>query len=253
MPLLWNRFSATSQTNVQCNEYPRNAQHEHYLPYPCMFCGYYPWWFGDFIFTQGIYMAMEHEFQRFNFPHIPAICITFVHAGGIVISDTQPPIFFCTLNWYWCPRISDALEVLHFPRTFTRASGLLFADIPHISRTCITLIWDISALQLPGLFVHISMMLWTFRIFPGHLPEHQGCVFQRFQTLPGHLLHVVYLFQILRTISIPFSCAHSPDAPEVPHCFQDIDLSTRAVSFGYSGHSQDMYYSWHIYFGYLRH
>ena len=141
------------------------------------------------------------------------------------------------------PQNFDALEVLHFPRTFTRASGLLFADIPHMSRTCITLISDISDLQLPDLLVHVSMMLRTFRIFPGHLPEHQGCVFQIFRTLPGHLLHVVYLFQILQTISIPFSCAHSPDAPEVRHCFQDIDMSTRAVSFGYSGHSQDMYYS----------
>ena len=38
------------------------------------------------------------KFQRFNFPHIPATHITFVHAGGIVISDAQPPIFFCTLS-----------------------------------------------------------------------------------------------------------------------------------------------------------
>ena len=141
------------------------------------------------------------------------------------------------------PQNFDALEVLHFPRTFTRASGLLFADITHMSRTCITLISDISDLQLSDLLVHVSMMLRMFRIFPGHLPEHQGCVFQIFQTLPGHLLHVVYLFQILWTISIPFSCAQSPDAPDVPHCFQDIDMSTRAVSFGYSGHSQNMYYS----------
>ena len=103
MPLLWNRFSATSQMNVQCNEYPRNAQHEHYLPDPCMFCRYHPWC-GDFIFTQGIYMAMEHEFQRFNFPHIPAIHITFVHAGGIVISDTQPPIFFLHIELILMPQ-----------------------------------------------------------------------------------------------------------------------------------------------------
>ena len=109
--------------------------------------------------------------------------------------------------------------------------GCLFSDIPHISRTCITLISDISDLQLPNLFVHVSLMLWMFRIFPGHLPEHQGCVFEIFRTLPEHVLHVVYLFQILRTMSNPFICAHSPDALEVPHFFQDIDLSTGAVFF----------------------
>ena len=31
--------------------------------------------------------------------------------------------------------------------------------------------------------------------------------------------------------------------------FQDTCPSTRAVFSGYSGHSQDMYYIWHIYFG----
>ena len=50
------------------------------------------------------------------------------------------------------------------------------------------------------LFVH---MLWKFCIFSGHLPEHQGCFFfWIFQTLPGHVLQLAYLFQIFRTFSI---------------------------------------------------
>ena len=95
-----------------------------------------------------------------------------IHGYGTWISEIQLPTYccntyyICTCRWHsyfrysatniflhieliLMPQNFDALEVLHFPRTFTRASGLLFADIPHISRTCITLISDISDLQLP--------------------------------------------------------------------------------------------------------
>ena len=175
MPLLWNRFSATSQMNVQCNECPGNAQHEHYCPYqchhvnqipltllswsasratliflwviwlypqiiwlswpmdtsflplnfqerkdfcfgtpcPCMFCRYYPWWFGDFIFTQGIYIAMEYEISEIQLPTYSCntyyICTCRWHSY-FRYSATD---IFCTLSWYWCPRISGFSWGIH--------------------------------------------------------------------------------------------------------------------------------------------
>ena len=94
------------------------------------------------------------KFQRFNFPHIPATCITFVHAGGIVISDTQPPIFFCTLSWYWCPRISGFSWGIHL----SGHSSCFFGYSAHP--------WETHHIQTfsPNLFVDMPQMLWKFCI-----------------------------------------------------------------------------------------
>ena len=102
--------------------------------------------------------------------------------------------------------------------------------------------------------MHILLTLQKFCIFSGHLPNYHSCFFfQIFWTLPGHVLHLTCLFQIFRTFSSSFICAHFPDAPEIPHFFQNISPSTRTVFFfRYSGHCQDMYYIWYIYFGYFR-
>ena len=98
------------------------------------------------------------------------------------------------------------------------------------------------------LFVH---MLWKFCISSGHLPKHQGCCFfQMFRTLPGHVLQFANLFWIFQTFSSSFIFAH---APEVPHFFRTFARAPGMFFFGYSWHSQDMYYRWHIYFRYFRH
>ena len=126
------------------------------------------------------------------------------------------------------------------------------------------------------LFLH---MLWKFRTFSEHLPEHQDCFlsgipdtprkcitlgiiisviclgtraafFRIFRTLPGHVLNLAYLFQIFRTFSSSFIFVH---ALKVPHFFRTFTRAPGLFYFGYCGHSQDMYYSWHIYFGYFGH
>ena len=74
--------------------------------------------------------------------------------------------------------------------------------------------------------MHVPEVLHFFRTFtwaPGLF------FFQIFQTLPGYVLHLTCLFYIFWTFSSSYICAHSPDAPEVPHSFQDILPSTKAV------------------------
>ena len=74
--------------------------------------------------------------------------------------------------------------------------------------------------------------------------------FRIFRTLPGHVLQLAYLFQIFRTFSIWFICAH---APEVLHFLRTFTWAPGLIIFGYSAHSQEMYYIWHIHFAYFRH
>ena len=60
-----------------------------------------------------------------------------------------------------------------------------------------------------------------------------GLFFSDIWTLPGHVLHLAYLFWIFQTLSTSFICACSRSST----FFQEIYSSTRAVFFGYSGHS----------------
>ena len=75
-----------------------------------------------------------------------------------------------------------------------------------------------DALEIPHFFQNIS-------------PITRTVFFRIFRTLSGHALHLVYLFWIFRTFSSSFIFAHSPDAPEVLHVFQDIYPSTGAIFF----------------------
>ena len=116
-----------------------------------------------------------------------------------------------------------------FFRTFAQAPRLFsfgYSDTPRTYITFGIFISDISDIQ----HLIYLCMLRKFRIFLGHLPERQSCFFFRiFWTLLGHRLHLKYLCQILRTFSTSFICAHSADAPEVLHFFQDIYLTITVV------------------------
>ena len=139
-----------------------------------------------------------------------------------------------------------------FFRTVTRAPGLFSSDTPDTPRTCITLGIFISDISDIKHFIYLCM-LQKFRIFLEHLPEHPDCFFPEIPDTPRTC--ITFGIFILNTSNIQqlIYCAHSPDAPKVPHFFLDIYPSTRAIFFGYSRHSQDTYYTWHIYFGYLGH
>ena len=132
-----------------------------------------------------------------------------------------PPTHFCTSHWCFG---SSASSWDIYPSIWV----VFFLDILHISRKCITFIAEILYIVLINLSVHIWLMLQKFLILPGHIPEHQSCLFQIFQTIPQHVLHLAFWFQIFWTLDASFLCAHSADAPEVLHFFQDIYLSTRA-------------------------
>ena len=71
-------------------------------------------------------------------------------------------------------------------------------------------------------------MLWKFRTFSEHLPEHQDCFFSGIPDTPRKCI----TFGIIISV---------------------ICLTRAVFFFRYSGHSQDMYYIWHIYFGYFGH
>ena len=93
------------------------------------------------------------------------------------------------------------------------------------SRTCITFdifISDISDIQQ---LIYWCTFSWCSK---------SSAFFQ--DIYQGHVLHLTYLFWIFRKFSSSCICAHSADAPEVLHFFQDIYLRTRAVLFRYSRH-----------------
>ena len=88
--------------------------------------------------------------------------------------------------------------------------------------------------------------------FQGHLPKHQGGVFQTFCTLPGHILHLLQTFQ---TFHSSIYLAHLADAPEVLHLPGHIPEHHGCLFqiFQSSRHSCSMYCIWHIDFKYFRH
>ena len=88
-----------------------------------------------------------------------------------------------------------------------------------------------------------------FRHSAAHLFLHMLRKFRIF-SLPGHVLQLAYLFRIFRTLAAHLFVhmlqkfrIFSGHLPKHQGCF----------SFKYSGHSQDMYYSLHIYFRYFGH
>ena len=94
-------------------------------------------------------------------------------------------------------------------------------------------------------------MLWKFCIFSGHLPKHCSCFSSNIPDTPRHVLHLTCLFQIFWTFSSSLICVHFPDAPEIPHLFQNISPSTRNVFFWifrtFSGHILHLVYLFWIF------
>ena len=91
-----------------------------------------------------------------------------------------------------------------------------FPDIPDTPRTCITFgifILNISDIQQLIYLCTFSWCSGSSACFSGHCPQHQGCFFRIFRTLPGYVSHLTYLFRIFRTLT-PHLFVH---APEVPH------------------------------------
>ena len=90
---------------------------------------------------------------------------------------------------------ADALEILHFPGTFTRTQGLCFLSCPHTWCKCSSLsrvIYPDSRAVIFG-FLYILQMLQKFCIFLGHIPGQGGCF------IFGFSAH--YIMQMLRFCS----------------------------------------------------
>ena len=126
-------------------------------------------------------------------------------------------------------------------------------NIPDTPRTCITsdmFISDIS--DIPQL-IYLCTFSWcsgSSASFSGHLPEHWGCFFLDIPDTPrtcitfdifisdiSDIKHLIYLCMLQK---FHIFLGH---LPEHQGCF----------FFGYSGHSQDMCYIWHVYFTYFGH
>ena len=229
-------------------------------PYPGIFYRYHPWWFRDFIFTQGIYMAVEYEISEIELPTSSCntyyICTCrwhsyfrysatnmFVHIELILMPQNLWILLRCLYEhsscifWRFCTSLRHALHpdiqppiylwTSHkssgssaFSKNIYWASALSFSDIPHISKTCIIFTSDISDIQLPC--AHLAGVPDASHFFRA-FTDHQGCFVWIFWTLPGHVVHLAYLFRVFRTFSSSFMCAH---ALEVPHFFRTF---TRAL------------------------
>ena len=145
--------------------------------------------------------AIYSNTRLVSFPDIPGTCIVSILN-----------ILWHLVPQFICAHPADAPEVLHFPRTFTRASGQLFSDFPHISGTCITFSF--------GHFRHLAPQFICAHLadadvlhFPEQLPKHQGCFTQIFWTFLGHVFHLymsmAYLIRIFQTFSHPIYLCRS--------------------------------------------
>ena len=145
-----------------------------------------------------------------------------------------------------------APEVPHVFRTLPEHQGCFLLDIPDTLRTCITFgifISDISDIQHLIYLCTFSWCSGSSAFLFGHLPEHRGYFLRILRTLPGHVLHLAYLFRIFRTLSTSFICVCSGSSAY----FRTFTRAPGLFFSGYSGHSQDMYYIWYIYFEYFGH
>ena len=119
-----------------------------------------------------------------DIPDTAGTCITF----GIYISDIldiQPPIYLC--KSCWCSRGSA-----FFQDIYLSIRAVFFRLFEHF--------WDMYCIYFrhfghlaPNLFVHILLMLRKFCIFPGHLPEHQGCFFSDIPDIPRTCIPFVHV------------------------------------------------------------
>ena len=126
-----------------------------------------------------------------NILDTPRICIT----SDIFISDI---LDISTSFIFPCSGSSAFLG--HVPKH----QDCSFSDILDTLRTCITFgifISDISDIQQLIICAHSPDAPEVLHFFSGHLPKHRCCFCRIFRTLPGHVLHVTYLFQIFRTLT----------------------------------------------------
>ena len=150
-------------------------------------------------------------------PDTPRTCITL----GIFISDISDIKHFI----YLCMLRKFRIFLGHLPEH----QGCFLSDIPDTLRTCITFgifISDISDIQQLIYLCTFSWCSGSSAFFFGHLPELRCCFCRIFRTLPGHVLHLAYLFRIFRTLSTSFICACSRSStffsghiPEHQGCF----------------------------------
>ena len=186
------------------------------LIYLCTFC----WCSRSSTFFQDICPSTRVVF--FGYMDTPWTCITF----GIFISDIsdiQHLIYLCMLQKF-------RIFLGHLPEH----QSCFFSDILDTPRTSVTFKIFMSGISDIQYLISLCTFCWcsgSSAFFQDIYPTITVVFLWIFRTLPGHVLHLTCLFQIFRTFRSSFICAHSPDAPEVLHLFQDIYLSTGAVFF----------------------
>ena len=177
-------------------------------------------------FFQDIYLSTRAVFFRI-FRTLPGRVLQLAYLFRIL--QTFSSSFICAPS-------PDALEVLHFFRTFVQALGMFFFGYSGHSQDIFIL--DIS-FSSSFICAHPAGAPEVPHFFSGHLPELQVCFFWIFRTLPGHVLHLTCLFQIFQTFSTSFICAHSLEGP---HFCRRYAQAQGLLFSRYSEHSQDMCY-----------
>ena len=226
----------TPRTSVTFKIFMSGISNIQYLIYLCTFC----WCSGSSAFFSG-HLPDHHSCFSLNIPDTPRTCITsdmFISD----ISDIPQLIYLCTFSW--CSGSSASFSG-HLPEHW----GCFFPDIPDTPRTCIT--FDIFILDISDIkHLIYSCMLQKFRIFLGHLPEHQGCFFSDIPDTPRTCITFdIFISDILDIKHLIYLCMLQKFRIFLEH----LPKHQGCFSFGYSGHSQDMCYIWHVYFTYSGH
>ena len=134
-----------------------------------------------------------HPADALEIPHFPG---TFTQTQGLFFLSFQhrtctwtEGLFFSGFPDTTSSRCSDFFWdiFLHFPWTFTQTMAFFFflGFLHTISCRCSRFFWDIDPDTRVAFFrfLYMLQMLWKFRIFMGHLPQHRGCFFRVFWTL----------------------------------------------------------------------
>ena len=149
-----------------------------------------------------------------------------------------------------------APEVPHFLGHLPEHQGCFFSDIPDTPRTCITcgiFILDILDIQQLIYFCTFSWCSRSSTFFSGHFPKHQGCFFFGYSRHSQDMCYIWHVYFIYSGHSAAHIFVHILLMLRKFHIlFRTFSQAPRLFSFGCSGHSQNMYYIWHIYFRYFR-
>ena len=147
-----------------------------------------------------------------------------------------------------------------FPGHLPEHQDWFFSDISHISGTFITsvhvgnFILDISDIQPP---IYLCTSSWC----SGSSAYSQDI---SLGTMAGFFWHSANPWDmycictcggntLISTFSPQFIFTHTTDASQVPHSPRIFTQTPKLFCFGYSAHSRDMYYIWHMCFRYFRH